>query len=329
MLRFYCWITGDKYSVVSQEDTWSIKKIRILGLAVFLPVITWTIIAYLLFNQLFAMQEADSLYRALVAGIIVFIIESLIVMSRGGLWITVFRIILGLAIALLGALIVDEVWFAEDINRKYVENKELQINKQLAIVEENHMDEIAQLTELVSNTHHQLITAQEDYKNEVDGTGGSKNYGLGPAAKAKLEIVNYRNLEYSQAVDKLDRVEKKLAQEKERVRSQTNASYSDTALLHRIEAMFDLVFESGAMLFFYTIVTVIAFVIEFLVVILKQALRKSLYEKKVDLVEEIGVRQIALIMQRNEILFPPEKNHPGYNSAKQLMKTNKQNTFLF
>jgi hypothetical protein len=79
--------------------------------------------------------------------------------------------------------------------------------------------------------------------------------------------------------------------------------------------MFDLVLHNGWMLFVYALITLILFVMEFIVVILKISLPKSNYELKLEVIEEIGRKRMARLVDSDNAHFEHGTFYSSYNKA--------------
>ena len=86
-------------------------------------------------------------------------------------------------------------------------------------------------------------------------------------------------------------------------------SFHENGLLLRIKAMFDLLRNDIWMDVVYILVTLILFVLEFIVVIMKLKIPKTNYERKVELIEKIGEERIRRIL----------KTYPSYIDDATLM----------
>ena len=93
--------------------------------------------------------------------------------------------------------------------------------------------------------------------------------------------------------------------------------------------MFDLALSDPYMCIFYIVVTLILFVLEFLVIIFKITMQKTNYEYKLELIEDIGRKRIEKVRQNDIIHFEPGRVYPAYKNASQqiLKKTGSASMF--
>ena len=84
-------------------------------------------------------------------------------------------------------------------------------------------------------------------------------------------------------------------------------TFRENALLTRIKALFTIVVKDSYMLVTYILFTLLMFFFEFLVVILKLTWQKTNYERKIEMIEEIGQKRMEFLMRKDSPI-----NDPGY-----------------
>ena len=116
MLKTASFLTGDNYKMLATDTPASKKKVVAMAIAMLVPVLIWIFNGFMLSFQVLQSGWGWAIVTAIACGTIVFFIEKLIIMANGNNWLTLFRVCIGLIVALLGSIAIDEVIFKDDIN---------------------------------------------------------------------------------------------------------------------------------------------------------------------------------------------------------------------
>ena len=329
MLKFACKVTGDDYQMLKTETPSSRKKVIVQALSVFIPTILWFINGLLLAYAVLEKSILVALLVGLIASLIIFLIEKLVVMSNGSRALTIFRGILAFLVAILGSVFMDEVIFVKDINQQLSVNKNMLLEQKQQEVRIKYAGELSGQEKVVSQKYDIWHTTQEQAQSEADGTGGSGVKGVDAITRLKLDNAAINQSDYLVAKSDLDSLKGKVQREQNLAKLQIEASFENNALLNRIKAMFDLALSDPYMCIFYIVVTLILFVLEFLVIIFKITMKKTNYEYKLELIEDIGRKRMEQVRQNDIIHFEPGRVYPEYKNASQqiLKKTGSASMF--
>lgn len=320
MLKIYCLITGDDYNLVKNETPESRKKISMYGMIIFLPVMLWLIQGYLIVSCIMKGSALTAILTSLTAGLTVFVIERAIVMSNGGKLIFVTRILLGTLIALIGALTVDEVLFKNDIDRQLEENKRKYVTEEVKKWEDANIEIINKQSVITGSKDSARKDALQIYLDEINGTGGTGRRGVDIVAKEKMRIYTEKNSEYESEKIKLDTLKGRFEKDKNEFTGNLLNSSDDGLLLHRIQAMFDLIIKNRTMMMFCLIFTLVFLIIELLVVILKMFSSKTNYERMNEMKESIGASRINRLKEKDPEHFRTSSVHPGVMKLNEHLK---------
>jgi len=316
MLKFYCAITGDDYQMLNSDTPASRKKVTILATVIFIPVLIWFMNGYLLVTHVLHGSTGAGLIAASIMALLIFLIEKNIIMANGSNAITWFRVILGFIVAMLGAICLDEVVFKQDIDQQlYVINQKI-IDENLTKTDAKFLPEMTKKEKEVDEKYRIWIQAQEIAQKEADGTSGSGIKGVHAITRMKLSMADSKKEEYYAAKKELESLKTKLAESRLEIQKQLEASLSDSALLNRIKALFNLVFHDWFMGIIYFLFTAFIFCMEFLVVFLKSNLKETNYERRIELIEEIGRKRMEKILVHDPKNYDPGKVHQSYARAK-------------
>jgi hypothetical protein len=317
MLKFACIITGDDYQMLMSDTPASRKKVNTLVSVMFLPVLMWAINVALLMSCVLNNSIISTIIGTLLAGTVIFIIERSIIMANGSRVVMVFRIILGFLIATMGSIAFDEVIFSEDIDQQLAEKRGNELFEAEKRVDSLFSNQIQLKEAEVKGKHMVWLNSQDRASSEADGTSGSGARGVNSITRLKMEIANENNQDYLKTKTELSTLKNNKESDKQIAIKKVEASFSDHALLSRIEALFDLVLSNKYMFAVYIIFTLILFVLEFMVVILKLSLPQSNYERKLDMIEKIGERRLKMMQQKDPEFFDNAMHYPKFNQTKR------------
>ena len=266
MLKLFCFITGDNYQMVKNETPNSRKKISVMATILFIPVALWFVNGYFLVEEILGGSFSGAILAGTIMALLIFLIERAIVMSVNNRWMAAFRILLGFIIASLGAIVLDEIVFKEDIEQQIVEIKmDTQIVQQ-AKTDSLYSAELNRLQNEVDNKSKSWQIALADVQKEADGTGGSGSRGIGPVTQLKISIAQSKEQSYLAAFASLTTLQSKIDRQKANDQVMVDSSMKNSALLNRIKALFQLVKSDPYMLVIYTLFTLGILFLEFMVV---------------------------------------------------------------
>ena len=307
------------------ETPESRKKVAALATVVFVPVIIWFVIGYLMSTQIMELTSLHGLFVAIVLALLIFLLERTIIMANGSGLIKWFRIILGLVIALLGAIFLDEIVFHKDIEHQLAEMQHIDNLQAIEQIDIQFADEITLSLQNLDRLYSDWQQAVDEARSEADGTGGSGQRGVDGIARLKLDAAQNLKVEYDRALLAHDLLLTSINDMKNTVRN--NHKISNDGLLIRVKALFTLVFNDWVMALIYVLFTLFLFSMEFLVLMIKMGWRKTNYERKIEMIEEIGRRRMEkLLVHHNN--FNPAMNNPEVLKAQsQIMNNGKLSVF--
>jgi hypothetical protein len=321
MLKTACLITGDNYTIVANDTPASKKKIIALGTAVLLPVTIWLFNGFVLSYQVLKTGIACAIVISIVCATIVFLIEKLIVMANGNGWLTLIRVLIGLIIALLGSIALDEVIFKREIDTGMPflteEYKTQLIRKTEMEFKDQH--NYRNLETSIANAQVKYDSAFESAIHEADGTTGTKAKGVGQITKFKSEKAKERKADLNELLREkqaLDVIKDSLLNA---TSQKVEKSFDENGLLVRVKALFDLISGDKYMVGIYTLLSTLMFFFEFFVVILKLTLKKTNYERRIELIEEIGQRRIEQLKQKDIHFADPGFSFKELKDTKMLL----------
>jgi hypothetical protein len=286
------------------------KKVSTLVSTMFIPVLMWAITTPIFICCVLGYPLAIAIVASIFASTLIFLIERSIINSDGNFWQVSFRVLLGITFGLLGTLIIDEVIFKDDINQQMTLNKSELLQEQKNKVHLEFKDDINRQEQLVVSKNVIWNNALENVSKEAGGEGGSGIPGVNSITKLKIAIAQQNEHDYLKAKEELEVAKSKQASEIDAAISITEASFHNNALLQRVKAMFDLVQQNGPMKGAYILFTVFFFALEFMVVIFKLTWKKTNYDVKLELIEEIGLKRMNLMRDNDLKHYDVSRQYP-------------------
>lgn len=130
LLRFACFVTGRSYPIVMECSEASRKSVWKFFGAILLVSIVWGFIGFQFAQRYLKASVWTSLIVACVLIFMVVQIERQIILSVGkNLWSSIFRGLIGFVMAVIGSVIIDQILFQEDIEKKKVSLIQEEVNE--------------------------------------------------------------------------------------------------------------------------------------------------------------------------------------------------------
>lgn len=324
MLKTACFFTGDNYQLVAADTPASKKKIIAMALAMMVPVLIWVFNGFMLSFQVLNAGWAWALLTGLVCGTIVFFIEKLIVMANGNGWLTFFRVAIGLIVAILGSIAIDEVIFRNDIDISMVAIKANTIAeaKDQAAWDFMKLNDYDKLNTGIKEAEDKYEKADQMVIDEANGSYGTGKRGAGKITQLKDRKAGQRKAELDKLNGQLAALNILRDKEATAAAEKAEASFNDHALLTRIKALFRLISSDRFMKGIYILFTLLLFFFEFLVVILKLTWKKTNYELKLEMVEQLGRNRMEFLQRKESPLNDPGNYLPKLQLARNALSKN-------
>lgn len=298
-------ILGDNPENLKNHTPQSRKKIQALATAVIIPTILWFVTGYLAATTMLKLAPSQGLLIGSVCATIVFLMDRTIAIINGGRALITVRILIGSAIAFIGSVMIDSAFLSEDID--YYMNQKLAQKSSEAryVAESKNALLLNNQKKLVHERYQDFQAATSNYNSELDGTGGSKKYGKGDVAEAKNTILADARKEYLAQMQVLNKMEAENTAEKKGAEDDVLRNNGKNTIITRINAMHEYVFSNPSAKSFYIVLTVLCFLLEMSVVIIKLFSKKSSYELEQERIEEIrnikSEQILRSVAERSEI----------------------------
>lgn len=321
MLKLASLLIGENPARTALFQPASQRKIQLLASCLLIPVVLWFLNGYLLVSQVLRGGLVAALLTATIAALVIFLIERSVIMAKGSRAITIFRFLLGIVVALLGSVSLDEVVFQQDIDTQVATYKAAYVSAAQARGDSSFRVQTSIQEQLVSSKYQAWQQALIQANGEADGTSGSGIAKVGRIAQLKLNVAAAYAKEYDQERTKLEALNQASKANLDAKGKEAGQAFKDNALLLRLRAMHALVKQDTYMLGLYVIFTAFLFFLEFIVVIIKTFSTKSIDEE----LEETKDALIRLKAQRAldgaVAYFEPEAYDSRIRTAKDALET--------
>src|SRR5512133_2341877 len=133
-LKLGCYITGYNYTIIKNSSEASAKTVKKYLSAILIVSILWGFIGYSFAQRYLHTGIAGSSLVSVIMVIIVIQIERQIILSVGRNYLVpVFRTLIGIVMAVIGSVIIDQIIFREDVEKEKISNLQAEVNNILPV----------------------------------------------------------------------------------------------------------------------------------------------------------------------------------------------------
>ncbi|MDP4238870.1 MAG: DUF4407 domain-containing protein [Bacteroidota bacterium] len=145
-IKFGCFLTGHNYTIIKNSSEASAKTVKKYLSALLIISTIWGFIGFAFARRYLHGDIGVSSIGALVMIFIIIQIERQIILSlRKNLFAMLFRILIGVVMAIIGSVILDQVIFKEDVEKEKITNIQKEVNK---IMPEKTLELTSQIKQL-------------------------------------------------------------------------------------------------------------------------------------------------------------------------------------
>lgn len=166
-LRFGCFLTGFNYAIVRNSSEISAKAVKRYTSAMLIVCILWSFIGYTFTKRYVHGGTWGSVAGAVVFVLIIIQIERQIILSiTPTKWLYLARGIIAALMAIIGAIIIDQIIFKEDIDLEKITFIEARVKKALGPKTEELRNQISSLDTVIARKNSErAAVVQEVSKN--------------------------------------------------------------------------------------------------------------------------------------------------------------------
>lgn len=167
ILRIACFIVGRRFEfLVRNCSMHSVKRTMSYFSGMMIIVIIWAVVSFTFSKEYMKFSTWASLAVAVVAVFVVISIERIIISSERSVWATISRFVLGLLMAFIGSLVIDQYLFKDDIAKakKDIDAEEVEIRFQEQTKVLNNR--IASIDSAINQTKSEISALREKLSKE-------------------------------------------------------------------------------------------------------------------------------------------------------------------
>jgi len=150
-IKFGCFLTGYNYDIMKSSSEASKKSVKKYTAALLIVMILWSLIGFLFTREYIKLDFIGASIAAIVMAVIIIQVERQIILGAKNGFAMTFRIVIGLVMAVLGSVIIDQIIFKDDIEKKKLFTVENEVNKILPQRTDEINSQIKILDSVLSN----------------------------------------------------------------------------------------------------------------------------------------------------------------------------------
>lgn len=259
-LKLGCFLTGYNYQIVMHSSEVSAKAVKKYLSALIIISILWGFIGYTFTQRYLHGSTLTSSVGALILVVIVIQIERQIILSVGkNNWARGFRIVIGLIMACIGSVIIDQMIFKDDIEKKQLTinqaivdsllpKKTFELNNQIkandTLIANKEAERLALQKELSLRPTISLASSQTNYTRDSLGNykASSKSNNSTSIPNPKASLLEPLQAQINVYIDRKTKMEGRMLTIREEVENEVS---SKTGFLDELQTLFSILFNSG------------------------------------------------------------------------------------
>jgi len=157
-IKLGCYLTGYNYSIVKSSSEASAKAVKKFTSALLIISMVWGFIGFEFTSRYLHGSTLISIIGAIVLIVMVIQIERQIILTIGkSSSVKRFRIIIGIVMAIIGSVIIDQVMFKDDIESQRISIDQEKVNKAMTIKTKEINAQVAQLDSNIAHKEGERI----------------------------------------------------------------------------------------------------------------------------------------------------------------------------
>jgi hypothetical protein len=187
-LKFGCFLTGHNYRIVKGSSEAATKRVKKYTSALLIICILWAFIGFAFADRYLKAGGLLSVMSSIVMILLVIQIERQIILSTGRSKApAVFRVIIAIAMSLIGSVIIDQILFKEDIEQEKIFSIEEKVNEMLPSKSKELKRQIGEIDSTITEKERERRMLVSDiertpfikvYNTAIERTNGAKHDSL-------------------------------------------------------------------------------------------------------------------------------------------------------
>ncbi len=282
-VKFGCFLTGHSYTLISGSSEASRKVVRKYMSAFLLISIIWFSVGYLLSTRYFIRDNTlFGLISGLFAVIIVINIERTIVLGTNvSIFAKILRVLLALIIALIGATVIDQIIFEEDVKKYKLDNVSEAIAQRIKSEDLILNQNIERLQSTKRALNAQLIRLEVEIAQSPVVEGSRQiEFGVSEVEGKRVKTKDYSQKIANPAIENANRIRMLISQIDENIASENDRRLqlreskrseflNDRGFLQELDILIKVISASSIGLFVYILWMALLLIVELLVLVIK------------------------------------------------------------
>jgi hypothetical protein len=312
-IRFGCFLTGYNYRIVRNSSEATAKTVKKYLSAILIVATLWGFIGYAFAQRYLHGDKLMCLAAAILMVVMVIQIERQIILSIGKHTLAfAFRFLIGIVMAIIGSVILDQVIFKDDVEKTKISDIQTEVNRLLPIKTQELSSQILQLdssiqikeneraaliTDIGKNprifTPSTNITYQKDSSGKMVATGKivTNNSVANPKADLIPQIdtqIKYLQEQKSQKENEKINIQKVLEEDLK----------SKVGFLDELKTLFSILLSSPIAFVVWTLLFIFFLAIELFVLVNKFGDNKNDYDKTIMHQMDIRIKMLEQLAEQ-------------------------------
>jgi hypothetical protein len=308
-LRFGCFLTGYRYDIVIGCSELSAKRVKRFTSAMIIISILWAFVGFAFSDRYLKTELYGSLIGAFTTLVMVIQVERIIIHSPKSALLASSRSLLGLTMAVIGSVIIDQIIFAEDIEKEKLFADQGKIEKLLQSESSELRNVIAQIDSALLYKENERQKLNDEISDKPTLTYYSKHVRMEkkPSDSLASEVVTTTatqqpnpKIDILKSVD--EQIQNLVKQKREmetlllNLRPAVEAKIKkNVGFLDELDVMLSLVARSWIVLSVWILWIVILVALELLVLLGKWGEKETDYDLRLEQQKQLHIRRIELL----------------------------------
>ena len=317
-IRFGCFITGYNYKLIKNSSEGSAKAVKKYLSAILIISMLWGFIGYAFTQRYLHGDKTLSAIGAFIMIIMVIQVERQIILTIGkNLWARGFRIAIGLVMAIIGSVILDQIIFKDDVEKQKMQNVIVEVDKMLPVKTKELDQQIQNLMSQISAKERERAEINNanpfEKQNSVEtrniptrvrASDGSYHDTIITRRDIKVEDVpNHRLAVIPQITDQIQQLTKqRIENENMKLHMQdtlTNQLQSKVGFLDELNILFGILFTSRIALFIWCLLFLFFFSIELFVLVNKIWDQRNDYDQTIIHQMDVRIKMLEHLSEKD------------------------------
>lgn len=296
-LRFGCFLTGYNYGIITNSSEASAQAVKKYLSAMLIVSTLWGFIGYAFTQRYLHGGTGASVFGGVLMAVMVIQIERQIILAVGKNTLAFgFRILIGMVMAVIGSVIIDQIVFKDDVEKKQISSIQQEVNKLLPVKTQELSAQINQLdNSLVAQQNERAAAIADISRNPTIYTPTSVVQYQMDSGTRKLSAVNKTVTSNAIANPRAELIpeidaqikflrEQKTAKENEKLNIQQvleGELKSKVGFLDELNVLFTILLSSRMAMIIWTLIFFFFLAIELFVMLNKLGDAKNDYDKTI------------------------------------------------